>query len=114
MTGPLLPVEPKLEFTQYAWLGFIALLGSIARAGKWVDANGKFMPSRLITECATAIVLGVIAAGLGAYMNWKPEIVGGMAGCLGLIGPSAVIGLVQNFFSSRFGGQRNASDPKPS
>lgn len=106
-------VEPKAEYVQYAWLSLIALFGSIARAGKWVDANGKFMPQKLITESASAIVLGVMAAGLGAYMNWKPEIVGGVAGCAGLIGAAGVTGIVQNLISIRFGGKKDASDPKP-
>lgn len=107
------PIEPRPEYGEYAWLSLVALFGSVARAGKWVDANGKFMPSRLITELATAILLGTIAAGAGAYMNWKPEIVGGIAGCLGLIGPASVTGIVQNFISSKFGGRKDASDPKP-
>jgi hypothetical protein len=88
------------------------LFGSIARAGKWVDQTGKFAPSKLLTEVATAIVLGAIAAGFGAYMNWKPEIVGGVAGCMGLIGPAGVTGFAQNMISSRFGGTRDASDTK--
>lgn len=112
MTTPV--IEPKTEYMQYAWLSLVALLGSIARAGKWVDTNGKFAPSRLITEIATAIVLGVIAAGFGAYMNWRPEIVGGIAGCAGLIGPAGVTGIIQNLISIRLGGKKDASDPKPS
>ena len=114
MTTPIIPVEPKVEYAQYAWLSLVALFGSMARAGKWVDDNGKFMPSRLVTECATAILLGTIAAAVGAWMEWKPEIVGGIAGCLGLIGPASVTGIVQNYISNRFGGSKNASDPKPS
>lgn len=108
------PIEPRAEYTQYAWLSLAALAGSVARAGKWTDEAGKFVFSRLITEIATAGVLGTIAAGFGAWMEWKPEIIGGMAGCLGLLGPAAVTGMVQKFLSARFGGQKDASNPKPS
>lgn len=111
MTTPV--VEPKPEYLQYAWLSLVALFGSIARAGRWTDAAGKFQPSKLFTEVATAIVLGSIAAGFGAYMNWKPEIVGGVAGAAGLIGPSGVIGIINTIISIRLGG-KNAGDPKPS
>lgn len=107
-------VEPKAEYIQYAWLSLIALFGSIARAGKWTDANGKFLPSKLFTEIPTAIVLGAMTVGFSAYMNWKPEIAGGLAGCAGLIGPAGVTGIIQNFISIRFGGKKDASDPKPS
>ena len=55
-----------------------------------------------------------MAAGFGAYMNWKPEIVGGIAGCMGLIGPAGVTSVIQNIISTRFGGKDDAGDPKPS
>jgi hypothetical protein len=108
------PVEPKVEWMQYGWLSLVALFGSIARAGKWVDESGKFIPGRLVTEVATAVVLGVIAASFGAYMSYKPEIVGGIAGGLGLIGPAGVTGFIQNLISNRLGGKKDGSDPKPS
>ena len=114
MNAPVSPVEPKAEYAQYAWLSLVALFGSIARAARWMDAAGKLSPQKLITEVATAVVLGAIAAGFGAYMNWKPEIVGGIAGCMGLIGPAGVTSVIQNIISTRFGGKDDAGDPKPS
>lgn len=111
MTAPV--VEPKAEYLQYAWLSVIALFGSIARAGKWTDVNGKFLPSKLFTEIPTAIVLGTIASGFAAYMNWKPEIAGGLAGAAGLIGTPGVTAIINTVISIRFGGKKDASDPKP-
>ncbi len=108
------PVEPKPEYQEYILFSGAALLGSIARAGKWVDANGKFAPSKLITETAAAIVIGVIAAGLGTYLSWKPEIVGGVAGAGGLIGAPGVTTILQSLISIRIGGQKDGSDPKAS
>lgn len=107
-------VEPKAEYIQYAWLSLVALFGSIARAGRWTDADGKFQKSKLLTEVPTAIVLGVIAAGWAAYKNWKPEIAGGLAGAAGLIGPPGVIGIFNSVISMRVGGKKDGSDPKPS
>ena len=104
-------VEPKVEYLQYAWLSLIALLGSIARAGRWTDANGKFMPQKPFTELAAAIVLGTMANAFGTYMLWKPAITGGLAGAAGLIGASGVTSIVQNLISSRFGGKKDASSP---
>lgn len=103
--------DPQVNYMQYLWLGCVALAGSIARAGKWVDADGHFLVSKLMTELASAFVFGVMASAAGAYLQLKPEIVGGLAGAMGLMGASAVIGFVQKFFNSRFGGE-NASDPK--
>lgn len=112
MTAPV--VEPKPEYLQYAWLSLLALFGSIARAGRWTDDKGKFLPSKFFTEIPTAIVLGVMAESFAVYMNWKPEIAGGLSGAAGLIGAPGVLGIVNNMISSRFGGKRDASDPKPS
>lgn len=107
------PIQPSTEYTQYLWLSLVALCGSIARAGKWVDANGKFMPSKLVTEMASAIVFGVLATAIGTYFHLDPKIIGGLAGAMGLMGAAAVIGTIQNFVSARFGGQANAGDKKP-
>lgn len=112
MTTPV--IEPKTEYMQYAWLSLVALLGSIARAGKWVDANGKFMYPQLITELAASIVFGVIAAAIGAYFSWKPEIVGGISGCMGLIGAAGVTGIIKSLISIRLGGKKDASGPAAS
>lgn len=112
MTTPPV-VEPKIEYAEYAWLSLIALMGSIARAGKWTDDNGKFMPSKLITELASAAVLGSIAVAAGSYFHWKPEISGGVAGASGLIGAAGVTSIIKNVISNRLGG-KNASDSKPS
>jgi hypothetical protein len=111
MTQPIVP-DPQVNYLEYAWMGLVALAGSIARAGKWVDDQGKFIISKLITELASAFVFGVLAVSIGAYLQLKPEIVGGLAGAMGLMGAATVIGFVQNFFSARFGGKSNASDPK--
>lgn len=111
MSAP--PVDPKPEYAQYAWLSLVALLGSVARAGRWTDANGKFMPSRIVTEIASAIVLGSITVAVGTYFNLKPEISGGLAGASGLIGAAGVTGIIQNLISSRFGGKKDASGSKP-
>lgn len=108
------PIEPKPEYAQYGLFSLAALLGSIARAGKWTDDRGKFSPSKLITEMAAAIVLGIMAVGLSAYMGWKPEIGGGLAGAGGLMGATGVTGIMQSIVSLRFGGKKNdASDAKP-
>jgi hypothetical protein len=112
MTAPV--VEPKPEYTEYAWLSLLALCGSIARAGKWTDDGGKFMPSKLITELASAVVLGSLAVGAGAYFSLKPAIMGGLAGGLGLLGAAGVTGIIQSVISTKFGGTKNASDTKPS
>lgn len=108
------PIEPKVEYLQYAWLSLLALFGSVARAAKWTDENGKFMVSKLLSELAGAIVLGTMANAFATYMLWKPAIAGGLAGVGGLIGASGVTTIVQNIISIRFGGKKDASDPKPS
>lgn len=114
MVTPILPVEPKPEYQEYLLFSGAALLGSIARAGKWVDANGKFVPSKLITELASAVVFGVIAAGIGTYLNWKPEIVGGVSGAAGLIGAPGVTAIIQAVISIRIGDQKDGGDSKAS
>jgi hypothetical protein len=88
------PTPEHVDYQRYALLALVALCGSIARAGKWTDDNGKFSLQKLAAEIATALVLGAIAAGAGAYWNVSPPIVGAIAGCLGLLGPAAIVGVI--------------------
>ena len=108
------PVEPKIEYAQYAWLSLVAFLGAVARVGRWTDDKGKFMLSKLIQESAGAIVFGQIALAACTYEDWKPLIAGGIAGVAGLFGAAGVTGIIQAVISLRFGGKKDAGDSKAS
>lgn len=103
------PTDPGTA--TYVWMSLVALCGSVMRAAQWVDATGKLLWWKLVLEIPTAVVLAVIAGSIGAYWNLQPAVTFGIAGLFGLIGPAAVVGLVQ----MRFGNIINAgAKPNPS
>ncbi len=93
MTTPPIPPSLSAGFINYAEFMGVAFMGSFLRANKWKDdVTGRIIWFRVITEVATAIAVGAVAAGIGQYYNLDPRITGGISGTLGLLGPA--------FFSS--------------
>lgn len=102
MSAP--PTTPESDWLAYLIAGTVALLGSIARAGRWVDETGKFSWTKFSIEIVTAFVIGTICVGAGVYWGLLLPVVGGVAGLAGLIGPAAIVGMIQEFIKRRFGG----------
>lgn len=85
--------------SQYAWMTLLALCGSIARGKQWVDANGRFLVSKFISEIATAICLAVGAVWAGSYLHVEMAAVAALSVLGGWLGPAAVA----DFVISKFG-----------
>lgn len=99
------PLVPESDWWAYALAGLLALGGSIARAGRWVDpVTGNFSFSQLGIEMITSFVIGAIAVGAGVYWGLPLPVAGALAGLGGLIGPAAIIGSLQAFIKKRIGG----------
>lgn len=82
----------------YAWLSFVSLCGSAVRAAQWFEPQtGKFVWWKLALEVPTAVVLAVIAGSVAAQFHLDQRLEFGIAGVFGLIGPTAVMGLAQNW-----------------
>lgn len=97
--------NPDPNFMVYAWLSFVSLCGSAVRAAQWFEpATGKFVWWKLALEVPTAVVLAVIAGSVAEQFHLDQRIEFGIAGVFGLIGPTAVMGMAQNWI----GGLTNA------
>jgi hypothetical protein len=92
-------------FVQYLFMAFMALCGSIGRAGLWRDPQtGKWLWWKFTTEICTAILIGVMSGSLAMYKHIDMPIAFGISGLLGLLGPAAIIG----FVTAKLGVKANA------
>lgn len=90
MTGG--PIVPQADWWAYLIAGILALLGSIARAGRWVDpVSGQFSWTHFSVEIVAAIVIGAVCVGVGVYYGLALPVVGALAGIGGLLGPAALM-----------------------
>lgn len=87
------PLVPQSDWFAYVVAGLLALLGGIARAGRWVDPiTNKFSWTHFSLEIVAAIVIGAVCVGVGVYYGLALPIVGALAGVGGLLGPTALMG----------------------
>lgn len=101
MDGPIAPVT---DWWTYGLAGLLALGGSIARAGRWVDpATGRFSLAHFSIEIVTSFVIGAIAVGAGVYWGFPTPVVGGLAGVGGLLGAPTILASLQSFIKKKIG-----------
>lgn len=93
------------NFGSYAWLGFAAFLGVLARSARWTTSEGKFDGRKALFECLTAPAIGLIAGGITRYFtpNVDPMILGAFAATLGLLGPAAIETIALKWFNTKIG-----------
>lgn len=84
-------------------MGFAAGLGSVARGRNWVDAAGKFVLSKFMTEGATALGLAIGIVALGDKFALDMKLVAGLCVFAGWLGPAAVSDFVLKKFGVNLG-----------
>jgi phage shock protein PspC (stress-responsive transcriptional regulator) len=96
-------MSSELNFGNYAWMGTLAFCGAFMRAARWYDPKTeKFLPWKMLRELPVAFASGAVAIGIGSYFNWDIRIVGGIAGLMGLLGPS-VFDAILTFIKVKLG-----------
>ncbi|MBI3678464.1 MAG: hypothetical protein HY243_17795 [Proteobacteria bacterium] len=103
-----MPVENSSDpnLANYAVAGFLAFCGAFLRAARWRDERtGRVRWWKLATEIPVAIAFGAVAVGLGAYYQLSAPVYGGLAGLLGLLGPSGLEAFLA-ILKIRIGGER--------
>ena len=101
------PIPNAGDVIGNAILGFWAFLGGVMRGtNDWRDAAGKFSIAKFGVACATALVMGQIAAAIGESRGWPVGITSAVAGGLGYLGPVVVLQLFKNRF---LGGSNDSS-----
>lgn len=94
------------DFSNYAWLAFVAWLGVLARAARWTTPEGKFDWRKAVLECLSAPAIGIIAAGVVRYINPDLDelIVNGIVALMGLLGVAAIEALFTTWWNKKVGG----------
>lgn len=87
------------------FVGFIGaiLAGIIGLITRHTDQDVGVKWRKVFRELPIAIFSGMIAHGIGAYMEAPLQIVIPLASAIAYIGPAIVLGLLQTFFKARFG-----------
>lgn len=82
-------------FPEYTGMSLLAGVGSLMRAKQWTDpVTRKVQWSKLVTEGATAIGLGVGVIALGASWHVETPVLCGISVFAGWLGPATVSELV--------------------
>lgn len=86
-------------------MGFWGFLGVVMRGtADWRDSvTGKFSGPKFGVSIATALVMGQVAAAIGAHLLWEPAATCALASTLAYLGPAVAIQL----FMKRFLGDQN-------
>lgn len=101
-------MEPSHDpgLTNYAVAGFLAFCGAFLRAARWRDEkSGRILWWKISTELPVAVAFGAVAVGLGAYYQVSAPVYGGIAGLLGLLGPSGLEAFLA-ILKMRLGGEK--------